>query len=200
MTLELDAIYTAEWYAHDFKDLQPEFNVVADSLVRQFRPRAVVDLGCGPGMVVGRLREHGVRSVGVDGSKHALEAAVESVRPHLQHADITTVTRLAITDVGGGLMPISLVVCTEVAEHLDEKHAAGLVSLLCSAMCPVVFTAAPPGQDGHHHVNCQLPSYWHGLFTAHGAHWDHEATAELKMRWAGLKRLSHMTKNVMVFR
>ncbi len=143
-------------------------------------------------MVVQRLRERGVTAMGVDGSKHALRAASEAVRPFLAEGDITAMGELSTG--------CQLVVCTEVAEHLDEKHAAGLVALLCSAMCPVIFTAAPPGQDGHHHVNCQEPEYWIALFARQGLIRDLPATWELQMRWEGLKRLSHMTKNVMVFR
>ncbi len=189
----LDEIYTAAWFAHDFEHLQPEFDVVADSLVRQFAPRTAVDLGCGPGMVVGRLRYHGVSSFGYDGSSHALAYATEDVRCALECLDITKMAR-------GDLGKPDLAICTEVAEHLDEKHAAGLVALLCSAMCPIVFTAAPPGQDGHHHVNCQPMPYWQRLFNDRGVILDREATLELACRWSGLQRLSHMAKNVAVFR
>lgn len=93
-----------------------------------------------------------------------------------------------------------LVICTEVAEHLAPEHADHLVKLLCSAMCPIVFTAAPPGQGGHHHVNCQESGYWVDKFNNHGAILDIDATHELERRWGNLNRLSHMAKNVMVFR
>ncbi len=191
--MNLDEIYTAEWFAGDFEHLQPEFDVVADALVRQFRPRTAVDVGCGPGMVVRRLRELGVSALGYDGSRHALAYAAAEVRPALELADIV---ELRPNDLGRP----SLVICTEVAEHLEEKHAAGLVALLSSAMAPIVFTAAPPGQDGHHHVNCQPQPYWLRLFNAHGVIIDREATQELQFRWSSLARLSHMPKNVMVLR
>ncbi len=195
MTAELDEIYTRAWFENDFAELQPEFDIVADSLIRQFKPLRVVDVGCGPGMMARRFRAWGGEWHGLEGSAEGIKYAAESTRAFIFHRDITEVTDLRF-------MPgrPSLIICTEVAEHLEEKHAAGLVSLLCSAMCPVVFTAAPPGQEGHHHVNCQPKEYWGEMFRARGCAFDVEGTAELRERWGGLKRLSHMRANVMVFR
>lgn len=195
MTKTLEEIYTAEWFDHDFRELGPEFELVADALYRQFGPDKVVDIGCGPGMILRRLAEHGCQVYGVEGSAHGIAYADDSIRGAIEHDDITTI------EVDGYFDPDNdLVICTEVAEHLDAEHAPHLVALLCSALCPIVFTAAPPGQDGHHHVNCQPKSYWEELFAAYGALPDRDATLELQMRWRKLRRLSHMTSNVTVYR
>ena len=187
----LDEIYTAEWVAHDFADLQLEFDVVAQAIYRQFRPETAIDVGCGPGMVVDELRILGVDASGYEGSSHVVAYANPLVRPFITHADITTLEDLGAAD---------LVICTEVAEHLDETDAEGLVALLCSSMSPIVFTAAPPGQEGHHHVNCQPRHYWVDLFRGHGVRFDNETTIQLAARWGSLRRLSHMINNLMVFR
>jgi hypothetical protein len=52
---DVSAIYTAEWFHGDFKDLQPEFDIVADVLFEHFAPEHVVDVGCGPGNTLLRL-------------------------------------------------------------------------------------------------------------------------------------------------
>lgn len=197
--MSLEDIYTAEWFAHDFEHLQPEFDVVAYSLCREFLTEKfmreespkVTDVGCGPGMILRRLRRLGATVYGLEGSQHGIDYAHDEVRGLIEHCDITKRDDLYARD---------LVICTEVAEHLDAEHAPHLVKLLCSAMCPIVFTAAPPGQDGHHHVNCQPKQYWIDLFAGHGAIPDWDTTASLTARWAKLQRLSHMTKSVMVFR
>jgi trans-aconitate methyltransferase len=186
----LDDIYDAAWVAHDFAELQPEFDVVADAIYRQFKPERVVDVGCGPGMILHRLWARDVEVSGLEGSRHCRAYAHENIREFIKKANIVSHPDIVFCD---------LVICTEVAEHLDEKDAPTLVRLLCSAMCPIVFTAAPPGQDGHHHVNCQPPEYWITMFEDRGAFHDVVATEELQARWGGLQRLSHMTRNVMVF-
>lgn len=193
--VSLEDIYTEAWFRQDFEGLQPEFDLVANGIHREFYEQRgafearVTDVGCGPGMLISTLDILGWDVCGIDGSPHALVMAPSGTE--IQIDDITKLEDLGYRD---------LVICTEVAEHLDEKDAPNLVSLLCTGMCPIVFTAAPPGQDGHHHVNCRDPNYWINLFHEHGAIVDDACTDRLKLRWSKLKRLSHMTRNVMVFR
>lgn len=208
---QLEEIYSAEWFAHDFAELRPEFNVVADALARQF-PMAfyVADVGCGPGMLIERgMTAHGWHPLGFEGSQHGIDYASDAVRGRIAHTRIEDLTSLTGVYYGENIMNPEkppprtgpdLVICTEVAEHLDESLADHLVALLTSAMCPIVLTAAGVGQQGHHHVNCQPRSYWIDKFEGVGCFYDDNATDELRLRWRGLKRLSHMPKNVMVFR
>lgn len=197
---ELEDIYTKEWVEGDFKDLEGEFRLAANAIYRQFRPGFVWDVGCGPGFMLAQLYDLDVDIKGFDGSQACLDYARERLNlgccEHLSRADIRSLTELC----GYGCATPWLVLCTEVAEHLDAAHADHLVALLCSAMAPIIFTAASPGQGGHHHVNEQPPEYWREKFMARGCVYDAAATAELKDRWWGLKRLSHMVRNVMVFR
>lgn len=192
-------LYTAEWVAHDFEHLQPEFNLAADALFTIFVPHHVLDVGCGPGMLVGGLNRHpGVTCVGFDGSRHCIEYASPFVRPYLECLDLLTPGLVLSQLVGEGY---DLILCTEVAEHLEPEHADRLVELLCEVKPnSIVFTAAPPGQDGHHHVNCQPPEYWQRKFWKHRYGVDQHVTDQLKVGWQNLSRLSHMRTNVMVFR
>lgn len=195
-SVALEEIYTAEWFANDFAELQPEFNLAADGIYREMNltyNSIAVDVGCGPGMMIGRLMDLGCQVRGFEGSIHGIQYADERLREYILHEDITKLETLRNYHA-------DVVICTEVAEHLDAVNARGLVALLASARCPIVFTAAPPGQDGHHHVNCQPQEYWVDLFLEHGVLLDIEQTVRLKRRWGTLKRLSHMFHNVMVFR
>jgi hypothetical protein len=54
----------------------------------------------------------------------------------------------------------------EVAEHLKESRAAGLVEDLTKLADVILFSAAIPGQGGTDHVNEQFLSYWTALFAA----------------------------------
>lgn len=57
-----------------------------------------------------------------------------------------------------------LAISLEVAEHLDEKYAAGFVETLCKHAPVVFFSAAIPYQAGTNHVNLQWQDYWSNLF------------------------------------
>ena len=203
MSRDLSAIYDRAWYEHDFAGLRPEFGLVADGLARwwassgQFSVAGVLDVGCGPGMLVMEILARGYFACGFDGSRHAIEYA----RERLDFS--SAIHQIAVADVLDA--PIyerqTFVICTEVAEHIPAEHARTLVKYLVDhAGARVVMTAAPPGQGGHDHVNEQPREYWLDLFAEHGWIEDVESTRELQARWSKLKRLSHMRQNVMVMK
>src|SRR5580692_130392 len=171
---DLSAIYDERFFA-DYQGQQREgVRTAAEGVFRTFAPKRAFDVGAGPGQLIGRLRELGVDAWGLDGSKHALERADEDVRPYLRQEDITA-------DHGVALV-YELVLCTEVAEHIPAEYADVLVRRLCKACAPdgaIVFTAAPPGQGGHDHINEQPFSYWEDKFGAQGFEVDKDKTVEL---------------------
>ena len=61
-----------------------------------------------------------------------------------------------------------LAICLEVAEHLPVSAASGLIATLAAHSDAILFSAAPPGQTGQNHINCQWPRYWQDLFNVHG--------------------------------
>lgn len=61
-----------------------------------------------------------------------------------------------------------LAVCLEVAEHLPESRASGLVADLTSLAPCVLFSAAVPGPSGTHHINAQYLPYCVDLFRRNG--------------------------------
>jgi 2-polyprenyl-3-methyl-5-hydroxy-6-metoxy-1,4-benzoquinol methylase len=189
------AIYDAAWFVKDFDHhgVRDDFRLIADAIYRQFRPSMVFDYGCGPGMILERLDEVGVGIQGYEGSIHGINHAAMHIRSRIHHADLTTMNPLGLPRIEG-----ELVICTEVAEHLEEQHAAHLVKLLCGHMAPIIFTAAPPGQGGHDHVNEKPKEWWLNLFAQHGALMSVASTDETVKRWASVKVLHHMPRNVMV--
>ena len=61
-----------------------------------------------------------------------------------------------------------VILCLEVAEHLDEASAENLVATLCRHGDRILFSAACPGQWGQNHINCQWPAYWQACFNTAG--------------------------------
>lgn len=210
MTGDLDAIYSREWVDQDFAGMQPEFDVVGEALDRIYCPHTAIDVGCGPGLLLRALRERGIDAVGLEGSSHciAYAEAHTGMAAHIRKADLRL---LDAADVEDG--PFDLVVCTEVAEHIPEEHAGHLVALLCELAAAgtresfvgsasrgwVVFTAAPPGQGGHDHVNERSMGYWIELFLAEGFGLNPEATRITASAIGGLQRQAHLARNLAVF-
>lgn len=170
---DLDAVYTARYFALRQQKATSSAAVVAKCLTAQFAPSTVVDVGCGTGAYVQEMERLGARAHGYEGSSHAIASAVVSP------------DRIEIQDLREPLVdPRShdLVVCLEVAEHLPAESADQLVDSLVTLGDRVVFSAAAPGQGGRDHVNEKPSQYWIALFEQHGFELRVEATARLRTR------------------
>jgi SAM-dependent methyltransferase len=120
------------------------------------KPMSLLDVGAGSGHWLRAALECGVTDVlGVDGVPTD-GRSLEVKRDLIVVADLREEL-----DLG---KKFDVVICLEVAEHLDEKYAAAIIGTLCRHSDVVYFSAAVPNQFGDHHVNCQWPEYWQTLF------------------------------------
>ncbi|KPQ09006.1 MAG: hypothetical protein HLUCCA09_02155 [Rhodobacteraceae bacterium HLUCCA09] len=133
---------------------------IAGALTDHFRPRSVVDIGCGLGFFLAAMGGRGAdRLTGVDADwVEGLPTEIPRDR-YLLH-DLET----PLPDLGRH----DLAACLEVAEHLGAARGPSLVAELTALSDVVLFSAAIPGQGGRGHVNCRWQSYWAGLFAEHG--------------------------------
>jgi hypothetical protein len=121
---------------------------------------SVADFGCALGTWLSAWRDTGISDItGVDGSYVALDQLLiprDRFRTHDLALPIDLRRRF------------DLVESMEVAEHLPHSAADGFVATLVRHSDIVLFSAAPPGQGGEHHVNEQDYNYWRTRFAAHG--------------------------------
>jgi SAM-dependent methyltransferase len=133
---------------------------IVPMLQQQLSASSVLDVGCGQGAWLAVWQSHGVDDVfGVDGAyvdRSRLLFAPERFCAH----DLAQPLDLARS--------FSVVQCLEVAEHLPESGAEALVGSLVRHGEVIVFSAAPPGQGGHEHVNERSYDYWRALFADRG--------------------------------
>jgi hypothetical protein len=122
--------------------------------------RSLVDVGCGWRSWMRAALDLGVGEVvGFDGEwvdPEKLEVPAAAFR----RADLATPLELDER--------YDVAISLEVAEHLPESAAAGIVAALAGAAPVVAFSAAIPGQGGYGHVNEQWLAYWAEHFARHG--------------------------------
>jgi glycosyltransferase involved in cell wall biosynthesis/2-polyprenyl-3-methyl-5-hydroxy-6-metoxy-1,4-benzoquinol methylase len=167
---------------------------IADVINEQFAFYSALDIGCGPALILHKLATFGYETLGVEASIHAIEKAPIEMRPRILQADITTWNPPEHSH--------DLVICSEVAEHLDARHADKLVETITTAAKDTVFfTAATPGQGGHDHVNEQPHTYWIEKFQDHGFRYDHAKTEAVRLALRNaVKTLHWFPANAIVFK
>ena len=123
-------------------------------IVERFGVRSVLDVGCGEGHAVLFFQRPGLVAHGIDGLPENVRRAVTPIAQH----DLL---------LGPYVMPVDLVWSCEVAEHIAEDKVDFYLDTLANGRI-VAMTHAVPGQDGHHHVNCQPAEYWTQRMQARG--------------------------------
>lgn len=118
--------------------------------------KSILDIGCGPGGMVELAHNKGMRSKGVDGD-------YTLTRFDSEHFIIHDYTK------GSPIIEekYDLAWSVEFLEHVEEKYMENYMDTF-KKCCTAVVTYAPPGWNGHHHVNLQEEDYWISNFENHG--------------------------------
>lgn len=138
--------------------------VLWDHLLREFGARSVLDIGCAEGHAMRWFHSYGVEVTGIEGCQQAID---DHLMPaHVYQHDFTK-----------GIFnapKVDMIWCCEVLEHVASEFEPNLLATMKEAAPNVIaVTAAKPGQQGYHHVNCQTPEYWIARFASMG--YEHEA-------------------------
>jgi hypothetical protein len=146
--------------------------VVLPLLVKQFRPRSVVDFGAGLGTWLAVFEQLGVSDY----------IGIEHPEVDLAHyaADRAKLLRQSLSDQIELGRRFDLAVCIEVAEHLREMDADHLVEAITRHSDRVLWSAAIPGQKGINHFNEQYPDYWQAKFRARGYYFHDNLRGDLQ--------------------
>jgi SAM-dependent methyltransferase len=155
---------TASIYPADFYDNRRAHTAHAAArllaaLPKDLARRSVADIGCGTGtFLAAALADGATEAFGMEGDWVTREMLDD---PRIVFAAQNLEQRFTGPRV-------DLAMSLEVAEHLSPARAAGFVADLVTLAPAILFSAAIPGQGGVGHSNEQWPSYWAGLFAAHG--------------------------------
>lgn len=188
---DLSHIYTRKWFRRRFRYRDP-YHRFTEAALEIFEPDSVADVGCGMGWTVEFL-EPRLPVIGVEGSRAALELMKPGVRRLVHLHDLAR--EEPIPQMGD----YELCLCWEVAEHIPEEHTGRLLDW-CTRGERLLLTAAPPGQPGRHHVNCQLPEWWEARLAWRGWAYDLALTvAWQKAAARRTKRCPWVVRNAMAF-
>jgi len=140
-------------------------------------PASYLDLGSGTGAMVNVARKLGSEAYGVD--------LINGPEHWFIHHDLTTPLRVFEEYP----QSFDLITCLEVAEHLPLDSHETLCDTIVRHLRPkpnmddasgyVVFSAAPPGQGGEHHIGCRPAREWRSMFYERGISYREDLTRQV---------------------
>lgn len=125
-----------------------------------FRPRSVLDVGCGTGTWLHVARHLGCSEIFVVEVHHLDVEKIILEKDRMIFKDPNFPFNLN--------RKFDLIFCIEVAEHLCPESVESLVDSLCLHSDIILFSAAIPYQGGQNHLNEQWPDWWQDLFEKRG--------------------------------
>lgn len=186
-----DVIYDDKFFNKNLEWNVPIAAKLAGVLIDYFNPVSVVDLGCGNAEFISEFQKKGIAIQGYEGSRSAIEKALID-KKYIRLFDLRNKIE---SDKRYGLA-----LCLEVAEHIENKFSQRLVENLTNLSDTIIFTAAPPGQGGHFHINEQPREFWVNIFKERNYDYDGQMTERVKTAMREKKILWWYCDNLMIFR
>lgn len=140
----------------------PFFENIADKIVKEIKPKTVLDVGCAMGHLVTALRDRGVEAYGIDVSPYAISKVREDSKTYCR-----------VFSALDGLpedfpKKFDLVTTIEVAEHLREEDCEQFIRNICSYADQIIFSSTPDDFWERTHYNVQQIEYWAKRFAMNG--------------------------------
>ena len=96
-----------------------------------------------------------------------------------------------------------LVLCLEVAEHIETELSADVAKSVCDAVRQpgiLIWSAAHPGQGGVDHINCQPKEYWQELIESNGLVRDETMEQQMVEYISNGYHMGWFVQNAMIFK
>ena len=191
---DVDAAYNESFFGWDNNAIQQQqlAQYIVPKIVERFRPKYVLDIGCGSGQWLDEYRKYKVRTRGIESASAAWVSMSEKTQKNVVKWDLRNKLKKTYKP--------DLVQSLEVAEHIEEDYADVFIYNLVKHNADIIFlTAATPEQHGMQHVNCQEKEYWMAKMKNNGYLFDQDILNEV-LGWGTLEDSPiWWSTNLMVF-
>ncbi|WP_395051076.1 class I SAM-dependent methyltransferase [Flavobacterium sp.] len=151
--------YNDDFHKVHFQNSINSANELIPLFLNYFKPKSVLDVGCGLGTWLSVFEQNQCEVLGIDGDYVEIKDLVIDKNKFVSH-DLNTSFDLE--------RKFDLVISLEVAEHILPENAGVFIDSMCCHGDVILFSAAIPGQEGTLHYNEQYNKYWIDLFSQNG--------------------------------
>jgi len=146
------SLYDDEFFQWHYKYARIYSIHTMDWFLDNFKLNSVVDFGCGIGSYLECAHDRGLEVKGFEISEAAKKHTPERIQKFITYQDCTEPIQTKKYDC---------VISFETAEHIEPSGTKQFVENIVSAVGGyLLFTAAPPGQQGTGHINMKAKEYW----------------------------------------
>jgi 2-polyprenyl-3-methyl-5-hydroxy-6-metoxy-1,4-benzoquinol methylase len=138
--------YSDYFYESQLIQSKKSANQILPIIEDWFSPSSIIDVGCGVGAWLEQWKQINPEKEVTGYDADFVNESLLLIKPE----------EFVTTDLNETIKSSSkaeLLMCLEVAEHLNEKRADSFISDLTSLSDVILFSAAIPGQEGTHHIN-----------------------------------------------
>lgn len=162
--------------------------------IENYKPSSIIDYGCGIGAYLeSGLKNNITKLRGFDiGGEKLIPYIDPSVKKYVEFIDCTLPI---ITD------KYDCVISLETGEHIEPDGSDIFIDNLSNSLNEkgiILFSAAPPGQGGSGHINCQPKSFWIEKFQERGIYKNEELSDTIIKNWNKLGAPEYICSNLIV--
>lgn len=186
--IAFDKLYPEEYYSKRLKSSGEigKAKIVADAIFNLFKPKSVVDFGCGVAMELAHLKKLGVEVLGIDKSQYA--------EKHACIDDFVVADLCEPIKIG---RKFNLCLSFDFIEHPPKECEETILNNLVNSS-DIILISSPWQVGDPLHFNEQPPQHWVEAFKKRGYLYDAWATHHLKKEMEGGRLW--VVRNLQVFR
>lgn len=151
--------YNDNFHNAHFQNSIESAKEVVPLLLSYFKPKTVLDIGCGLGTWLKIFEQYQCDIFGIDGD-YVNQKDLVIEKSKFKPLDLNLKYNLE--------KKFDLVISLEVAEHILPENAKTFIESMCVHSDVILFSAAIPGQEGTLHYNEQYNEYWIQQFAQNG--------------------------------
>ena len=183
------SLYNDEFFEWHVKYAREYSIKTMDWYIEKYKPFSVLDFGCGIGSYLESAYNHGLDFMGFEISEAAKKYTPKHLLGAISYQDCT---EPIIT------LPADVVLSFETAEHIEPSGTDQFIRNITMAVDGhLLFTAAPPGQDGTGHINMHPRQFWIDQFSK-DLNYSEDLTKDISANWERLGAPKYICDNLIV--